>query len=419
MKQNEKRDRIIVSLTSYPARICHVHKVVKTLLIQNRKPDSIMLWLAESEFLNREEELPVELLELCKFGLEIKWCDDLKSHKKYFYVMQENPDSIIITVDDDVYYSPRVMELLYDSYLRFPNAVSCLRSNRILTENGRILPYDKWDKGYAECVDEPVVDLLPVGMGGVLYPPHCMPKDTFNKCAIEQLCIKQDDLWLKAMEVKAGILAVLVKSDGENAQLIENTQEVGLYKNENTEGNDAAIQNICEYFFNCEVKSRSYLNELYKSNNSSIKVYANTKNMREEIILKCMQDNSKIVIYGAGEGALAVYESLINSFLNIMVYCFAVTEKDKNPDNIHGVCVKTISDLKGIKDECFVLVSTAEKNQREIRLLLKKMEFKNIWYVRDKIMVHLVKSMKSIGLAKEQFLMSCISDEEFETNKNI
>ncbi len=414
MKQNKEQNSIIVSLTSYPARIRDVHKVIKTLLIQNKRPDSIMLWLAESQFPGKEEELPVELLELCKFGLEVKWCDDLKSHKKYFYVMQENPGSVIITVDDDVYYSPRTVELLYNSYLKFPNAVSCLRANRILTENGRILPYDKWDKIYTECIDEPVVDILPVGMGGVLYPPHCMPKDTFDKKAIEKLCKNQDDLWLKAMEIKAGILAVLVKSDGQNTQLIENTQEVALYQNENIEGNDIAIRKMCEYFFDSEEKSNAYIKELYKNNNSSIKSYRNIKNSREEKIIKHMQDGDKVVIYGAGEGALAVYENLKNNNFNIAIHCFAVTEKARNPDHIQGVCVKSIYDLAEIKDECFILVSTAEKNQNEIRLLLKNIGFKNIWYVRDRVMAHLVNNKKIVELAKEKFLMSCISDNEFE-----
>ena len=44
----EKRDtRLIVSLTSFPARIKTVHQTINTLLRQTVKPDHIILWLSE------------------------------------------------------------------------------------------------------------------------------------------------------------------------------------------------------------------------------------------------------------------------------------------------------------------------------------------------------------------------------------
>jgi hypothetical protein len=44
-------ERILVSMTSYPARITNVGKAIFLLLNkQTRKPDEIHLWLAEPEF---------------------------------------------------------------------------------------------------------------------------------------------------------------------------------------------------------------------------------------------------------------------------------------------------------------------------------------------------------------------------------
>lgn len=55
-------ERVIVSMTSYPARISNVGKSIYLLLTkQIRKPDEIHLWLAEPEFPNKEKDLPQDL----------------------------------------------------------------------------------------------------------------------------------------------------------------------------------------------------------------------------------------------------------------------------------------------------------------------------------------------------------------------
>ena len=78
-----KRERkVIVSLTSFPARIDTVYITIKSILMQSLKPDLIILWLAHEQFPQKENELPRNLLELKKYGLAIEWCYDIKSYKK-------------------------------------------------------------------------------------------------------------------------------------------------------------------------------------------------------------------------------------------------------------------------------------------------------------------------------------------------
>lgn len=60
--------RIIVSLTSYPARISVVFQVLERMLVQTLRPDKVILWLAKEQFPNREADLPDELLALCEEG---------------------------------------------------------------------------------------------------------------------------------------------------------------------------------------------------------------------------------------------------------------------------------------------------------------------------------------------------------------
>jgi hypothetical protein len=61
LNQIERKPKIIVSLTTFPERITIVQETIKSLLTQTVKPDAIVLWLAESQFPNKENELPEEL----------------------------------------------------------------------------------------------------------------------------------------------------------------------------------------------------------------------------------------------------------------------------------------------------------------------------------------------------------------------
>ena len=62
----------------------------------------MILWLADSEFPDREKDLPQNLMRLCKEGLQIKWTKDVKSYKKLIPAIKEFPEAIIVTADDGV-----------------------------------------------------------------------------------------------------------------------------------------------------------------------------------------------------------------------------------------------------------------------------------------------------------------------------
>ena len=201
--------RIIVSFTSYPARISFVPEVLESLYVQSKKPDKIVLWLAKEQFPNREKDLPKQLIDDVAAGkLDIRWCDNLGSHKKYFYAMQEFPNDLIIIVDDDVYYHPDAIKTLYNRHIDFPDCIVGLYNKIILIDDeNTILPYKKWPFGI--YIDYPSMQLMPTGVGGVLYPPNSVDPCIFDKSAILSRCnfngvICGDDSWLKAHAVLAG-----------------------------------------------------------------------------------------------------------------------------------------------------------------------------------------------------------------------
>ena len=204
----EKRDKkIIVSLTSYPARINFVPYVIASLLRQTMKPDKIILWLADEQFPNRKLPKIFDKLKAC--GVDIKFCEDLRSHKKYFFTMKEFPEDIIITFDDDVIYNNDVIETLYKSYVNHPDCVSGIRCWTMkfspdLTVSG--------GKCYQSDVGHESHKFKATGIGGIIYPPHSLHEELFNIEAMKNLCFSGDDLWLKFMEVMKGTKVVPVRN---------------------------------------------------------------------------------------------------------------------------------------------------------------------------------------------------------------
>ena len=194
----KRKQKIIISLTSYPKRINDLWITVETLLRQTMKPDEIVLWLAEDQF-EGEIVLPSRLLAQKKRGLTIRWCDNLMSHKKYFYTMQEYPEDLIILVDDDSFYPYDLVELLYKTYKENPNDIVCM-TPAIIYPTLESMP-DGWSRPKA---DERILHswrAQPFSGQGTLFPPGVMPKETFNKEIVMKICPYADDIWLKFMSL--------------------------------------------------------------------------------------------------------------------------------------------------------------------------------------------------------------------------
>lgn len=243
---SKKQGRVIVSLTSFPARINQVWLVIETILRQTQKPDKIILWLSKEQF-NGLHSLPANLLRLQKRGLEIRMCnDDLRSHKKYYYALTEFPHDTIITVDDDIFYNSTILEYLLNMSKLFPFAICANRALRIKYQGRNIAPYISWESIIKE--QEPNLETFPIGIGGVLYPPKSMHQDVFRLDILKEKCFMADDIWLNIMGRLNGSLSA--KTDYHPVFLpIMNINNKTLSSINNAEGqNDAQLINVINYY---------------------------------------------------------------------------------------------------------------------------------------------------------------------------
>ena len=67
----------------------------------------------------------------------------------------------------------------------------------IKTSNGNCLSYAEWSLFNENSA--PRFDLLPLGVGGVLYPPESLSPEVFNLNNLKEMALTTDDLWLKVM----------------------------------------------------------------------------------------------------------------------------------------------------------------------------------------------------------------------------
>ena len=247
-RNRESAESVIVSLTTFPARISYVHLAIKSLLNQTIKPGKIILWLAEEQF--QGVDIPVSLLELCNYGLEIRYCaEDILAHKKYYYAMQEFPAHIIITYDDDIIYPEDSVELLLKMHQQHPKAIICNRGREIAIENGTVAAYQYWKVSRRVPAGVSTYRVMASTGAGTLYPPHCMPEETFDLEKIRSLALTADDLWMKVMSIKGRIPVVKSQTRCKGLCVSKYKQDITLaHRNVDQNLNDYVMKSLLESY---------------------------------------------------------------------------------------------------------------------------------------------------------------------------
>ncbi|MGD9254341.1 MAG: hypothetical protein PVF23_01150 [Chromatiales bacterium] len=196
---NRPASEVIVSLTSIPSRLRLLDLTIRSLMIQSVRPAKILLWLHED--LRGKE--PKALRALVGEIFSIHYSDLTCSHRKLIHTLELYPDAVIITCDDDQLYPIDWLERLVEDHKRFPGEIIANECKSIAcSADGETLPYKQWsgkiDAGFSDA------SLMPVGYGGVLYPPDSLLPEVTDSDLFLRLAPKADDLWFKAMSFLKG-----------------------------------------------------------------------------------------------------------------------------------------------------------------------------------------------------------------------
>ena len=233
LNNQERLPRLIVSLTSFPERMDRIKYALFSLFDQSLKADKIILWLAESQFPNNEDDLPLDVLKFIDYGLEIKWCDDIKSYKKLIPSLKEFPNDIIVTFDDDIYVDHDLLEKLYSYHLKYPNYIIANRIRKISLDDRdhSLKNYDNWELSLGEQ-NASYLNFF-TGSGGVLYPPHSLDDKVFDLDLAKRLTPTGDDIWFWAMAVKKSTKIKVISDNAIFGCFISPERELGLLNDYN------------------------------------------------------------------------------------------------------------------------------------------------------------------------------------------
>lgn len=241
---------VIVSLTTYGKRLYEVYLAIESIMQGTVLPNKIVLWLS-NEYTNAH--LPITLQNQMKRGLDVRFCRDIRSYTKLIPALREFPDCIIVTIDDDIFYQPDMLEGLLNAHKVYPHDVLANRiDTMVLDSNGRPVTCLNWNIFQKPTDASPLNFAL--GVEGILYPPGAFDDEVFNEEVFLSICPTADDVWFKAMELKAGTGVRNVYTHYERGGgIIPNLelQDTGLQvinTNVNDCKNDAQIEKVLDRY---------------------------------------------------------------------------------------------------------------------------------------------------------------------------
>ncbi len=204
-KSTMQKKQVIVSLTSFPAALSFATQAIQSILDGSVQPDKIVLYLTAQQFPN--SKIPSELQELLTLNsiFEIRFYDKLiRSYTKLIPAIQDFPNEIIVTIDDDVRYHKNMLKYLLSRHKKYPNAIIGHRIRRI-RYNARYKSWKLYKRiSVLKFSFKPSFRNLQTGVGGVLYPPHSLSKEMLRPEVFMQLAPTVDDIWFWAAAVANG-----------------------------------------------------------------------------------------------------------------------------------------------------------------------------------------------------------------------
>ncbi len=244
-KPHGQPHKVVVSLTSYGPRFHTLHLTLECLLNQTVRPDHVLLWIDEPDM----PHIPEEILRMQGRGLEIKVTDkNLRPYKKIIHTLRHYPDAIVVTVDDDTYYRRNLVEHLLSHWSGDKKEIVCNMAVTVTKPEGAVQDlFNSWP--ILGGASYPRYDIMPFGVGGVLYPPGVLPPETLDESVFTVLSPRADDVWLFWMARRNGV--TYRKIDGQPWVVSwPSSQNVGLRLDNHIEsdGNDRQIEAMIKTF---------------------------------------------------------------------------------------------------------------------------------------------------------------------------
>ena len=203
------KQKVIVSLTSFPAAIPYAVQAIRSVLEGSVQPDKVVLYLDTQKFPHKQLPVELEMLEKENPLFEVRFdAAEIRSYKKLIPALRDFPDDVIVTIDDDILYNKNMLRDLLCMHERIPNAIIAHRVRRIRLGE----PYRKWEKYKWYDFIFRKIHLshlaMQTGVGGVLYPPHSLDENMLDASIFMKIAPTADDVFFWAAAVSKGTYVI-------------------------------------------------------------------------------------------------------------------------------------------------------------------------------------------------------------------
>lgn len=234
-------EKIIISFTTLPKRISKIKKTIDSLLNQSVKPNHIYLWLPKEFKRVKNQDITIPSF-ISNTPIEIKYTIDYGPFTKLRPTLEieKDPNTIIVTADDDVLYPPNWLEnllnaskLLPDSAIGYRGRIFQNRKN--LNYNQSNLYYGSYEKKYLK------VDIL-TATWGALYKRRFFDKEIFDDNILKSSFFV-DDIWINGNLAKKNIDRYIIPNI--NIQPVVNVANIdSLWENNRNNNNNNNMINF-------------------------------------------------------------------------------------------------------------------------------------------------------------------------------
>lgn len=190
--------RVVVSFSTIPSRVRFVPTVINRLRNQDLQPDAIYACIP---YYSKRKKIPYEVPREWTFDSDVKIvrCEDYGPATKLLGCVKDetDPDTMIITIDDDHEYSPDTLKYTVTYAERYPNA--CISWHAMTSDLHPVACPEYYN------VRDPIVNFLE-GFGAPLYRRKYITEEMIDYFgALSPECLVSDDLtistWLQMQNV--------------------------------------------------------------------------------------------------------------------------------------------------------------------------------------------------------------------------
>lgn len=184
---------VIISMTTTPDRIHKIQPTLASLLDQSRRVDAINIYVPYTSMKGIHYIIPDWLSQLKNIHIKRVDIDEGPATKLLPAIRENNINTRIIVVDDDVIYGSTVVQDLVNTFDKF-------RGKRCITNVGHHFKSNfemcsAWQRFMGYWAGERYVDFLQ-GFSGYIVTPKLLPPQIFNYEGSPPAAKFVDDIWI-------------------------------------------------------------------------------------------------------------------------------------------------------------------------------------------------------------------------------